>query len=99
MTAACLPILEELLTKLDVINSADPKAAVFKAEVIREVNALTDEDYLTFGEYLLNAPKVSVPLMTAELASIRKRRIARWHVYSAPDEFVHPDCSMPALFY
>ena len=89
MTTSCIDIAKPLIKRVEDIN-VDIRNPVFKVATVREVNSLLDEDYLDFGNFLINSGNIGVKDITAELTRLRKRRYARWHVYAAPDEVISP---------
>ena len=87
--------LSLLLQKLDVLNRGEGlDSAPFRPQLLRENSGLLPEDYSEFGTWLLNQEKTTYKDLNNYLVQARKRRMARWHVYGAPDDVVIPSQSV-----
>ena len=87
--------LPALLTKLDVLNRSDTlDNAPFRPQLLRENPGLLIEDYQDMGTWLLELQRTNYKELNSYLLEARKRRMARWHVYGAPDDVILPELSM-----
>ena len=81
-----------IIAKVEEINKGDPiDNGPFRPQLLRENPGLLGTDYREYADWLLAQTKPSFRDMNASLVSARKRRMARWHVYSAPDDVVIPE--------
>ena len=87
--------LPALLTKLDVLNRSDTlDTAPFRPQLLRENPGLLIEDYQELGLWLLELQRTNDKELNAYLEEARKRRMARWRVYGAPDDVIIPELSV-----
>ena len=87
--------LSLLLQKLDVLNRGEGlDSAPFRPQLLRENSGLLPEDYSEFGTWLLTQERTTYKDLNNYLVQARKRRMARWHVYGAPDNVIIPSQSM-----
>ena len=83
--------ISALLTKMEEFNKVKQKEVPpFRAELFREKTGLLVEDYKDLGNWILARTKLAVKDLAKQFTYYKKRRCARWHIYSAPEEFVHP---------
>ena len=84
----------EIVAKVAELNRGR-EGEFFKPALLREVNAMTAEDWKTFGNWLCDQgtpPKKSA--IVSKLNELKYHRLAMWHVYQAPAELVPDDKSM-----
>ena len=58
---------------------------------MREHTCLLAEDYRDIGLWILGQTTLSSKQFAAHLESVKKARLAKWHIFGAPDDVVHPD--------
>ena len=83
--------LQELINKIDQLNEVKEKELPpFRPQTFRENVGLMQEDYLDLGRWILGRSKLNLKELIQQMVLLKKRRAARWHIYTAPDDFVHP---------
>ena len=94
-TVASLDILPKLLTKINKLNhSGKEREQAVKVGTIRQHQGLLNEDYSEFSYFILKKEHLSNSEVKSELIRLKLRRLAKWHVYGAPDDVIVPERSM-----
>lgn len=89
--AANLTGLSAVLNKIEELNqSEDIDSGMFRPQLLHQNPGLLDEDYREFGDWIINAKRVSYKDLNNKLVEMRKKRSIRWHVYDAPDNVIIP---------
>jgi len=86
---------DSLLAKITLLNNK-PKESdnPVKVSTFREVNGLLMTDYLAMGDFVLQNASLTTSSIMEHLKLLRRRRLAYFHVFSAPDDAVAPSMSM-----
>ena len=78
------------MTRIDDLNAVrNQDKAVVRPQLFRERTGLLQEDYTDLGKFIMDHPKLSSSQLSREMMRLRDRRVARWHVYTAPDDRIH----------
>ncbi len=87
---------ELLSSKIAMINRNSKDGDIIKPALIREVNALSTEDWKMFGDGLIQLQDLPQKTMVVnKLNELKIKRLARWHVMQAPENVVPKEKSMP----
>ena len=76
------------------INSKKSNDEVFKVSILREYSGLTAEDYESFMTYLKTERVCTRKDIVGKLKYLSHRRLAVWHIDSAPPEQISPNIGM-----
>jgi len=83
MLCANLDRQQALVDKISEVNRASREGDIIKPQLLREQNALTNDDYREFATWLIERPTVPKRKeIMNKLHDLRKYRLARWHVFS-----------------
>ena len=81
--------LSVVLNCVDAVNKNEGwDKGPFRPQLLRENTGLLDADYREFADFMMQQPKLTFRDMNVALVQARKRRMARWHVYGAPDSYI-----------
>jgi len=93
--SANIDIGDALVSKIAEVNRASKEGDIIKPQLVREINALSTEDWQAFGKWLISlTTTVRRANISAKLQELKVYRLARWHVLQAPDHVVSPEKSV-----